>query len=477
MDSLIANGENRPSPNDFINFLPWACNQFQMDSTIVIAKVLQNEYFGLALGHKDKKNRTTKQNVSRNELGSTDGKESSPNGLPENKNGHNKIYISAYCDPFGNLVEIKFDKNRQIPCLLLKIIALCIKYQNNLTRLTINSGMDKHTIYEMDKFLNITNITEICLDNSFFPEANYDLLLEGGNKIRYLSLARCKINDTVMENISKKLIFPSPASELLTVLILASNRITDKGIVFLADALRSNRKLSYISLADNNLTDDGVSLILNSLMEFSLTEDEIIRENRRHMHYLKEKRIMINYMIKELRSGEYDKRDGKSKRKVFRPISAVPSVKKGNLGKESSLKSLGDSKSNPNLDYLLYDKALNMVEEKLGEFNDPFGVANTTVKYGIKYCHGNNTVAFLNLAYNNLSYISLKKLLSVLLYQKLFDRRPKGLVNLCVEGNNVPNSCKELSQIADLLEEGITSSVLRNAMHKKRATSKMHSLK
>lgn len=31
--------ENRPKPNDFIAFLPWACNQYQLDSEVVVTKL------------------------------------------------------------------------------------------------------------------------------------------------------------------------------------------------------------------------------------------------------------------------------------------------------------------------------------------------------------------------------------------------------------------------------------------------------
>ncbi|XP_045779747.1 uncharacterized protein LOC123877236 [Maniola jurtina] len=461
--------DNRPQPNDFCSFLPWACNQYQLESTVVITKVIQSEYVSVGLADKSRKTRTTRQNTSRRTLTSSEGKEEkSPDDLPQLMGSQKIIKILAYCDLFGNLVELKFDKNKQLPCLIFKIMALIIKYQTYLTRITINGGMDMQTIYEMDKFLYFTNITEICFDNSFFPEANYDLLFEGRNKIRYISLSRCKIDDAVVENIAKKLAYPLPASKFLTALILSSNRITDRGVVPLAKALRSNRQLSYISLADNSLTDDGVGLILDSLTEFLLTEEEVIDARSRYMYYLKEKNVMVKSMIKELRAGEFDKTV--AKRKASKPVTA--SSKKKKLEKESSLKSLGDSRSNPNLDYLFYDKAVNIVEERLGEFNDPFSSSNTSVKDGMKYCYGNNAVCYLNLAYNSISYISLKKLSNVLMSQKLFDRKPRGLVNICVEGNNLPVSCKELSQIEDLLKAALMSIDYRMSTVKRKPTSK-----
>lgn len=34
----------RPTPDDFLNYLPWACSQLQLDSTILINKVFQSKF-------------------------------------------------------------------------------------------------------------------------------------------------------------------------------------------------------------------------------------------------------------------------------------------------------------------------------------------------------------------------------------------------------------------------------------------------
>lgn len=34
--------DSRPRPDDFSNYLPWACNQLQLDATIIINKVVQS---------------------------------------------------------------------------------------------------------------------------------------------------------------------------------------------------------------------------------------------------------------------------------------------------------------------------------------------------------------------------------------------------------------------------------------------------
>ncbi|XP_046973839.1 uncharacterized protein LOC124540382 [Vanessa cardui] len=461
----------RPTPDDFINYLPWACNQLQLETTVLITKGFQNEYVSVAMTDRSKKSGKSriKLTQSRHDVGSDQDKENSASGLQQPVAYSNIVRIVAIYDSFEHLVEIKFLKNRQIPRLIFKIIGLTIQFLSNVANITINSGMDQYTLYEINKFLNTSHITEICLDGSFLKEGNFDILLETSSPLRHYSLCRCKIDDLIVENIARKLIYPMPASKTLLILNLSSNSITDLGAAYLAQALRSNRHLSYLNLADNRLTDEGAKQIFDVLVEFPLTSQELFEARQRHMLYLKHKNELIEVMIKEIRAGEFDRK--LAKRKSIRPISAV-SGKKSKLDKESSLKSIGDAKSLANIDLIYYEKALNMVENSLGEFRDPYTTYDTTVKDGSVFSKGNNVLCYLNLAYNNLSYLSLKKLLGVLIFQKLLDRKPRGLINLSIEGNNLPVACKEMVQIDDILEMGLMVHNRRLSGAKKKPQSK-----
>lgn len=409
-----------------------------------------------------------KLSQSRHNVGSDqEREEKSTSDLPPLLCTEKVVKIFTIYDSFFNLVEIRFGKNNYLPRLIFKIIGLIIQFQPNIAKIEINGGMDGYTVYEINKFLNMSNITELCFDGCFLKEANYDILLDTNNSLRHLSLSRCKIDDNVVRNIANKLAYPLPASKSLYILNLSSNGITDLGTQYLVQALRSNRNLSYLNLADNRITDDGAGYLLHVFAEFPLTDTELLEARFRHMVFLKNKNIMIDRTIKELRSGELDRKI--AKRKSTRPVSAA-SGKKGKLEKE--LSEIRDTKSLVNMDFLYYEKAVNMVENTLGEFNDPFCANNTNVKGGMVYSKGNNTLCYLNLAYNNLSFLSLKKILAVLMFQKLLDRKPRGLINLLIEGNNLPVSCMEMSQIDDVLEMGLMVHNRRLSGGKKRPQSK-----
>ncbi|KAL0810153.1 hypothetical protein ABMA28_010945 [Loxostege sticticalis] len=458
-----------PSPLDFHTYLPWAATQLQVEVAIIVTKVVQQQYVSVsALSEKLKSKMKSRPKLpSRTELDSDqepDEKSIAPTIDPE----IGVLNIHAVYDANENLVQLKFNKNKNIPRIVLKIIGLIIKYQTYLTSLNIDKGMDQYTIYEICKILPLSNLTDICLDNCSFKEANYYMLLEKPNCIRQLSLARCGITDDVVQTLTNMLVYPLPSSKSLSILNLSSNRITDVGVRHLSEALRSNRQLSYLNVADNMISDDGAEVILNTLLNFPLSFNELLSSRSRHMAYLKEKNELVVRLAKDLRAGDYDRRVMKRKSIKPTPLSRKP---KG-LEKEPSLKSMVESKSTTNMEAVFLEKATVMAENTLGEFNDPFSKQNTFVENGIVYSYGNNSLCYLNLSYNNLSYTTVKKLLNVLAYQRRLDRKPKGLVNVSIEGNFLPVLCRELASIDQILDFGLSSHQRRASTHKKRPASK-----
>ncbi|XP_045507542.1 uncharacterized protein LOC123703535 [Colias croceus] len=463
-------GEKKPLPDDFCAFLPWACNQYQLDFLVVITRDLQNEY--VSVGHHDrmKKGKSKAKLTSRMDVDSEDRDGKSDVFDTSFSTTSKTLKITALYDANDNLIKLKFLKNKLIPQKIWKIIGLMIQFQTYLTNITINGGLDQYTIYEISKFLNTSHLTELILDYSFLGEANYYLLFESENPLRYISLAGCGIDNTIVQTIASRLAYPLPASKKLRILNLSSNKITDSGAKHLADTLRSNRHLTYLNIAGNRISDVGASYLFDVLSEFPLLTDEIMQSRQRHMDYLKHKNDVIAKILQDLKAGDFEKRA--SKRKSLRPPS-TPSTKRGKLDKEGSLKSLVDpnAKSLINVDMLLYDKAINMAENAIGDFEDPFSSSNTCVRDGILYCKGNNSLSYLNIGFNNLSYVSLNRILNVLLYQKSLDRRPSGLINIVIEGNPMPASSLKINEIDDIIDKGLES-FRRMSGFKKRPHSK-----
>lgn len=362
--------------------------------------------------------------------------------------------IAIYSNEY--LTQLKFVRNKCIPRPVLQIIGLTIKFHKQLHYISINSGLDPYCIYEISKFLPQSCITDICFDGSFLNEANYHILLENSTTLKQLSLSKCTIDDNVVKTIAAKLIYPLPASQTLSILNLSCNKITNVGVKYLAQALRSNRQLSYLNLASNIIDDLGAEEIFSTLIEFPLTSEEALDAKRRLMEFMKKRHELINEAVEELRANEQVKKSKKKHKAV--------STKKGKLEAEPSDYIM------ESIEEYLYGKARTLVEDIMGEFEDPFKF--TVYKNGLFYCDGNNGLAYLNLAYNNISFCSIKKLLAVLKYQKMARRHPRGLVNVCIEGNPLPEECSELTEINTLIEIGFYTIERRKSIFARRQTIK-----
>ncbi|RVE53529.1 hypothetical protein evm_001899 [Chilo suppressalis] len=472
METILKKPEDQqrtkpPNYMDFDLFLPWAYRQLQVDENMLtVKKIIQTDYVSVA-GHPDRHKPKAKSKTFKIEhiLGTQQDDQDvfqNPHALKHACD----IHITAVYDTADHLVQLIFQNNREIPRLIFKIINLMIHYYNFLNTITINKGLQGYSLYEISKFLPLSHITDICLDNTFIEEGNYYLLLENKCMLRHLSLRRCSINDEAVEKLANNLIYPNNGSKSLSILNLATNKITDEGAKYLAEALRTNRQLSYLNLADNRITDIGATYLFDSLLEFPLTCSEIFASRSRKMTYLKEKNEHIARIVKTLRTNDFEKRVAKRKT-IKPPVSAKMRER------ENSLKFVPTSKSLVDLNKIMYDKAADMAENLLGIFFDPFDKENTREEDGIMYCNGNNTLCNLNLAYNNLSYIILKKLLTVLKYQREMGRTPKGLISVTIEGNYMPVSCRELEQIDNMIQVGVMTLRNRFSAAKKRSPAKV----
>lgn len=359
-------------------------------------------------------------------------------------NDINTCIVNVIYDDLDRLVGINFEHMVVMPRKPLQLITLCSPFLPKLNRIAITSShINMYTIFELQKFLMASGITDICLDYSPLPESNYYILLNEASNLKNLSLVGCHINDEVCSIIANKLIYGCPAERNLCLLNLTSNEITDIGAVCLGVMLRSNRCLRYLNLSANHVTDEGAARIFSALNEFSLHDTERYENRKRYVDYLKKRQEMLKRILSEYE----DSIDGtiQSSRKV--------KTKK-------PLKSSG-AKSDPSARSRLYSddfsiRASIMAEEFIGPFEDPFSDNHVQKKENILYCEGNTTLCYLNLSYNNLSYFSLTQLQSVLMHQTLTKKPDQvGLLKVVLDGNNLPQHCQQLGTINDLLARAV----------------------
>lgn len=347
----------------------------------------------------------------------------------------NIVKVSAVF--YGDTIrKIKFMNNKRIPRILLQVFGLAIGFHTLLTSITINKGMDKYTLHELAQILDHSNVNDLNFDDALFEERNYDLLLQRPSKLKSLSLARCKIEDSIVIKIAERLEYTATGCNTLAILNLSSNQITNVGARALGEALRSNRTLNYLNLANNWIDDEGALSIFKVLQPFLLTNTEIQSAKTRRLVYLRKLNNVMSKKVQWLKSTDGDK--GKKKQKPT-------TVKSKSLGDDSAA-AAPDGRHE-----LIYAEAKEYAKNLIGEYDDPFYFISRF--NGFTYCTGNYALAYLNLAYNNLSYCILKPIVIVLEKQRSYCMNTSGgLVCMVLEGNPLPDNCKELKEIEMYME-------------------------
>ncbi|OQV14185.1 Deoxyhypusine hydroxylase [Hypsibius exemplaris] len=151
--------------------------------------------------------------------------------------------------------------------------------------------------------------------------------------LRSLSLRYANLDDRAMQNLANswRLIARewSPERPGLEFLDLSRNKITDRGLEYLIQALRFNRSLTTLALPGNHITDYGIELLCNCLFtRFLLTKEELLERRTKKAYYIPP---VINPAIYNLK-------------RRFRHGNDVASVVKGRVDKEEKKKDKDESK-------------------------------------------------------------------------------------------------------------------------------------
>lgn len=338
---------------------------------------------------------------------------------------------ARYCS--RQLNQIHYYGRKPLPRQVFKIIASIIQFYPSLTNITIANGLDVYGIYEISKILVMSHITEVCFEHLNIKNAHYQLLVTEASNLNYLSLSKCSINDEITENIMLQLKHSLPASKTLLALNLSCNFITDNGAHFIGEALRSNRCLQYLNLASNMITDDGAAFIFSSLLKFPLTGKEVDLRDKTFIQYSTQKVKIMTLFIDQ---------------SVSQPKKAKLKIEKKVGKKSNNTKTVVDD----TVGLPEHQEARSFAESILGSFLHPYDKTNIVRECGIEYCTGNNTLCYLNMAYNDLTIVSIRKLLHILTYQKIPERSPRGLTQVIIEGNPLPANCSELRDLNYFLD-------------------------
>lgn len=361
-----------------------------------------------------------------------------------------KVNVVAEHDCSNNLRHLKFLNNKKIPQGVLQIVNMILHFHPHLSAVTLRRGLDKQVLHQLSQMQVLGNITELCIEQCYLEEGCYYILLESQKNLKYLSLPRCSIDDDALEAISTRLLPPYKAFKTLIALDLSSNRITDEGAKSLAEILRTNRRLSYLSLMNNVIGDEGATALLDTLMIFPLRPQESTDIKLRRAQFMAYKSALVARTIAEMKAEEL------LRRKPFKRLHSSPKLRssKGS-DKDMSRTRSSDRSSFLALSAALYDKAKSSIDLMVGEFRHAYSEKNTVHNADGLYCRGNDALNYLNLAYNNLSAVALRHLVKVVTAQRVAMRG--GLISVNLDGNPMPHDSYFFTEVDESLQMRLAS--------------------
>ncbi|CAK1545487.1 unnamed protein product [Leptosia nina] len=423
--------------------LPVSCAKFNCPYIILVKKTQQNDDYYRALKNLDgtKKRISMAQSAKQESVHSIradDQESTSADGLSTHINS---LTVTSVYDTFNCLTGIYINEVAHLPRILMQVMRYLVPHYKNITTVSItNCKLEASILYELSKIITVSTVVHVHLDGTSVAEANYAILLDTAH-LKSLTLSRCGINDNVCGILASRL-YLSATGEKLSLLNLSSNHITDVGAKSLAEALRTNRCLRYLNIADNHITDDGATSILNVLMEFPLTSNEVLNKRKRFITYLRRKNEMYLKYLADVTSVEMCKPAKRKKTSVTSVKSRSSARKEKETHQQQQSMCTDDS-----------IRAKMLTQQLMGPFLDPFQSDCLKIHDGTTNCLGNMALAYLNMSYNDLSFMTIQTLRNVVDYQKCLKLvgYQTGLLKIVVDGNNMPIRCREMMFISEVL--------------------------
>ncbi|CAL8086962.1 unnamed protein product [Calicophoron daubneyi] len=329
-------------------------------------------------------------------------------------------------------------------------------------------GLSSAQITQLASFLSINNtIRQLTIDaNEKLDDSCLAQLIDDSINLTKLQLRYCCLGPAEAKHIAMRLGITTSANSKLLSLDLSGNQLGDKGTIYLAEALRTNRTLLTLSLSNNNIGDIGAGALATVLSQFFLTHDEIVQ-----------RRLLISEMFLSENASQKQEQEQKEEKVATKGKKTENSPPKKGVedsefdGSRIDLSESDDSSANPNgsktapkgkpgrtsrnakqvADQVPIDGSPDLAQNvhpflEKPEYVEPYGLRVT----------GNFVVAFLNLSRNKISCSGLEKLLSTVKFQvELLNSGTKvngtGLMKLLLRGNQFDETCKEMRSLMDVI--------------------------
>ncbi|KAG5315383.1 LRC71 protein, partial [Pseudoatta argentina] len=165
----------------------------------------------------------------------------------------------------------KLECKDEVSICILDALNTTLQKYNTITVLKLPScQINAYGILLIARMLTeLEYLNDLNLDDNPNPQENYYLLCAQAKNLQYLSLRMCKLSDNGIQNIANELKYQDPPNEpKLIAFNVADNDITDIGVEYIAEMLRTNRSLQSVVLTGNKIQDDGALLIIQELVMY-----------------------------------------------------------------------------------------------------------------------------------------------------------------------------------------------------------------
>nr|VZI34333.1 unnamed protein product [Spirometra erinaceieuropaei] len=306
---------------------------------------------------------------------------------------------------------------------------LFLNFKGLHTLIFWNAGLTSQMIINIGFFVaESKKILKVEANNLIEPETYHELIPPENSSLVHLSLRFTKLSAEGIHEVAIRLGNRTKWNNSIVSLDLTGCGLTDLGMCYLAEALRTNRRLKFLTLANNQIGDLGVMALCETITKFFLTDDELA--------------------LRRILQGEYAARAT-----TRSPVASkrVPREKNKNLQQRRPTREFGNIKGLG--ETITREQILDSLESK-----HPLLAAGENIPpHGLRI-HGNYEVSMINLAHNKITVEGLKRLTDMLQIQ--MERRSTtrgetltGITRLVLSGNNFDESVEEAEQLRHLLRE------------------------
>nr|XP_043908035.1 leucine-rich repeat-containing protein 71 isoform X2 [Solea senegalensis] len=305
-----------------------------------------------------------------------------------------------------------------------------------------------------------SSLRVVILEGNPLPQQSFHCLLSEGSTLTHLSLRNNRIGDDCARLIGSALSTTRSSNKNLMSLCLAFNRIGDAGAAHIAQGLRFNHALLFLSLANNWIEESGAASLAEILGNFALKHEEVVERRKLLLERIESGSVNslgtdsaltnADELLKTPSSTSLKGEKKSSKKRASRKEEKSANKEKLKSSRKGSGVKALQNKSRKTGDKEKQQSEVqscaSLTEVESVESGNPLLDPALQHRCGQLFLPGNRTLVSLNLAGNRITEKALPLFKTALEMQK-----EGGLLRLCLQRNCFSENCETHVKIQHLL--------------------------